>query len=173
MTLLVVAYPELAPADLDWIEALRQRYDPHSGLIAPHWTLVFPVADIAAEPLVAHVAAQVRGIPPIQLTIRCATIVKDVFSPLTHLFLVPDEGNGALIRLHDALYSGLLAGALRLDVPFIPHITVGAFAEAAVAKAVAGRINHEGISIHGRIGALDIISHQSHTVTTVGRVPLM
>ena len=51
-------------------------------------------------------------------------IIKDVFSSLTHLFLVPNEGCSAFVILHDPLYTGSLTDSLRLDIPFISHLTI-------------------------------------------------
>jgi hypothetical protein len=58
MALLVVAYPQLTPSDYAWIQAIRQQHDAHYELIAPHFTLVFPVSTIAQDAFVAHIAAQ-------------------------------------------------------------------------------------------------------------------
>jgi hypothetical protein len=51
----------------------------------------------------------------------------------SYVFLVPDEGSGALSLLHDRLYSGLLA-SLRIDLPYVPHITIGRCSERQKAK---------------------------------------
>jgi hypothetical protein len=113
MALLVVAYPQLTTADLAWIQAIRERHDPNYSLIAPHFTLVFPVNTVANDVFIAHVTTRAAPFSRIPFTIRCAMIVKDAFSPLIYLFLVPDDGNSALIKLHDALYTYMLADALR------------------------------------------------------------
>lgn len=172
MALLVVAYPQLSTADFAWIQAIRERHDPLYSVIAPHFTLVFPVSEVAQDAFIAHIAARARQVSSIPFTIRCATIVKDAFSPLTHLFLVPDDGNSPLIKLHDALYTRVLADALRLDVPFIPHITIGAHADACACKAVVGDINRQNIRIQGQIDALDIIAYENTAVTPITRIAL-
>ncbi len=172
MALLVVAYPRLSTADLAWIQAIRERHDPYYSLVAPHFTLVFPVDTVAHDTFVTHITTQARLASRIPFTIRCAMIVKDTFIPLTHLFLVPDDGNSALIKLHDALYTHILADALRLDVPFIPHITIGAHADARECKAVADDINRQNIQIRGQVETLDIVAYENTSITPIRCIAL-
>jgi 2'-5' RNA ligase len=173
MPLLVVAYPQLEATDYAWIQTLRQQHDPHYALIAPHFTLVFPVNTLSHEQIVAHTTAVATQTSTIRFVIRCATIVKDAFSQLTQVFLVPEEGYSAIVKLHDALYTQLLTDALRLDIPFIPHITVGGHPDPRVCKALADDINRQHICIKGRIDALDCIAYENNTVTPVRRVALV
>ena len=46
-----------------------------------------------------------------------------------YLFLTVREGNADLIGLHGAIYTGVLADYRREDIPFVPHLTLGAFAD--------------------------------------------
>jgi 2'-5' RNA ligase len=172
MSLLVVAYPQFTPTDHEWLQAIRRQHDPQYGLIEPHFTLVFPVTTVDQDAFIAHVTAQLRDTHVISFNIRCAIVVKDALGPLTHVFLVPDEGFSALVKLHDALYTGILADALRLDVPFIPHITVGGDAGPLVSKALADAINREDRCVQGQIMALDIISYEQGRVVPVTRITL-
>src|SRR5262245_22726723 len=50
------------------------------------------------------------------------------------VFLVPDEGNSALSLLHDQLYTGPLVSHLRLDLQYVPHITIGTLSDREKAK---------------------------------------
>lgn len=172
MALLVVAYPQFSAADYAWIQAIRQQHDAHYSLIAPHFTLVFPLNSVDQAACVAHVASSLTQTGSISFSIRCAVIVKDAFSPLTHLFLVPDEGYSALVKLHDALYADLLADYVRLDVAFIPHMTIGGHVDPWVCKASADQINRQNICIQGSINAVDLILHENDTVTTIKRIAL-
>lgn len=172
MTFLLVAYPELAQVDDAWIQSVRRQHDPHYVLIKPHFTLVFPFATKKRDDFIEHVASRTVETAAIPFVIRCAVIVKDAFSPLTHILLVPDEGYSALVKLHDALYVGLLAHELRLDVPFIPHITIGAHTDALQCKQVADGINRQDICLRGRIATLNIISYQQGAVETLRTIHL-
>ncbi len=172
MALLAVAYPDLAPPDYTWIQSIRQQHDPHYPLIAPHFTLVFPIPAVDQEAFVDHITVQTAQVHAIPFLIQCATIVKDAFSSQTHLFLVPDQGYSTLVKLHDACYTGILASSLSLDVAFIPHITVGAHADPHISKAVADQINQHDIRIRGRIHTIDILAYEHNRVSTIQQIGL-
>jgi 2'-5' RNA ligase len=161
---LVVAYPQLSDEDATWIQSIRAQHDPNAALIALHFTLVFPTAVEDEQRLRRDIYQQVAGRAPFPFVIRCALPVQDLLSPSTHVFLVPDEGLSQLVRLHDALYAASLRASLRLDIPFIPHITVGAAREPAAAKALADTLNHEGRVIKGAIGSVSLVSFDGRAV---------
>ncbi|HYF64951.1 MAG TPA: 2'-5' RNA ligase family protein [Herpetosiphonaceae bacterium] len=171
-TLCVVAYPELAPADRDWIEGLRRRHDPNYRLVDAHLTLVFPFAGLEPEALAGHVGAVAAAGAPFAIALRCALIVRDALSELTHLFLVPDAGFSRVVLLHDALYRGVLASRLRLDVPYIPHITVGAFADPQAAREAADEINRAGPDIAGTVARLSVVAVESPRVRPLREIAL-
>ena len=136
--MLVLAYLRLTPADWAWVQVLRARHDArYSGVVDPHFTLVFPVHGLVSDTFVAHVERQAKGIEPIWFVLRQAVIEKDTFSAYTHVFLVPDEGYAAIVALHDRLYTGVLAAEQRTDIPFIPHIGVGNAVDPAACRRVA------------------------------------
>lgn len=172
MALLALAYPELAPGDRAWIEAIRAAHDPRHAIVAAHITLVFPTTDLAPEAFVAAVARHASGGAPIPFTLRCALPFGDTTGAATDVFLVPDEGLGALVRLHDRLYAGALAPALRLDIPFIPHLTVGRAADPREAKRLADALNARPLAVAGRVAALDVVAHEAGAVRTLARLPL-
>ena len=113
-----------------------------------------------------------QGQASITFALRCALVVKDALSEQTHTFLVPDEGFSDLVRLHDRLYTGLFTDQLRLDIPYIPHITVATSLDPMVCKRLADEINHQQIAISGTIRAIDIVQFANRTVTTLARIPL-
>jgi len=80
MTLLVLAYPELEPADRAWIERIRAEHDPRHIAVAAHVTLVFPVAGMDPDTLIADVARQASGVAPIPFVLRSALPFKWVLS---------------------------------------------------------------------------------------------
>jgi 2'-5' RNA ligase len=164
VALFVVAYPQISQADYAWIQAIRAEHDKQYSLIEPHFTLVFATQKPLPE-LLAHVEEVSRTFAAFRFVMRCAMPVKDFFSPQTHLFLVPDEGFSQIVRLHDYLYSGLLASELRLDVPFIPHVTIGSFSALNQCKQVCDEINQTEFALEGQINALDIIESRQATRT--------
>ena len=134
MSLLVVSRPVWQPRDQAWLKQLRDRhggatFDPALG---PHLTLVFPADEVAEDAAVSHIHAVASGFAPFDAAFRAILPVKDSFSDDTYLYLVPDLGTASIIRLHDRLYTGSLAEALRLDLPYWPHITLGRFSSARI-----------------------------------------
>jgi hypothetical protein len=173
MSLVVVAYPNISQQHRDWIECIRARHDElYHGVIDAHFTLVFPVSNIASVDLTEHVRRRCLDVCQIQFALRCAMCVKDAFSDFMHVFLVPDAGFSSVMRLHDRLYTGPLEHELRLDIPFIPHIGVGNSRDAAKAKRVADHLNVEPFSVDGTIDALDVASYADNRVTTIERISL-
>lgn len=122
MAHLVIAYPELAPSDLARIQRFRELNDElFFKVVAPHFTLVFPVFDRAAPEFIHEIKRQAQGMGRIPFDLKCAVINKDAFSAHYHAFLVPDEGFGRIVRLHDKLYSGRLEPERRLDIDYPAH----------------------------------------------------
>jgi 2'-5' RNA ligase len=172
MSLCVVAYPEVEAADWGWIQAIRRASDPQFNLIDPHFTLIFPTDAVDARTLEAHVRSSVAGSSQFRFVLRCALPVKDSFSAQTHLFLVPDEGLSQLVRLHSRLYTGLLKTQLRLDIPYLPHITVGAFVDAGECKAAADSLKQRSFGVDGRISRLSLLQVTQTSVTTLTDIDL-
>jgi 2'-5' RNA ligase len=149
----VVAFPRIDSA-IEWqrVLAVRDRYDPLAGQIAPHLTLVFPFEDALPDAaLEHHLRTVVAGLPPFPIVLRGITAHENEY-----LFLNVKQGNDALVGLHDALYSGVLAAHHRRDHTFVPHITVGRLpaqqlpaaleATADVTAPIEGQV--EGLSVY-------------------------
>ncbi|MDF1794617.1 MAG: 2'-5' RNA ligase family protein [Thalassobaculaceae bacterium] len=158
MSLVVLGRPAMAAADRAWIDALRGR---HRGAIfqesiGAHVTLVFPTEVTDPTSATSHLATVAAETAPIELSFRAAMPWLDKFSGETYVYLVPDAGNGALIRLHDYLYSGPFADVLRLDLPYVPHITLGRFGEAKIAKALVDDLNAQEIEIRARLETVEL-----------------
>jgi 2'-5' RNA ligase len=174
MSLAVISYPKLSQTDVGWLAKIRTIYPKlHYPKFAPHFTFVFPSERISADILIGHVQAQTATQPRIRFTIRCALPMPDALSDNTHLFLVPDEGFSAILRLHDRLYTGLLADDLRLDIPYIPHITLGYTPDPAFCKQVADDLNRQPFTISGAIEQLSIVRVEGETATTIASIPLI
>ena len=101
----------------------RRKYDPWVDLIKDHLTLIFPIADsIDLDNLVNHIQDIITDKKPFDIHISGLEKSWDNF-----LLLTLKEGKNDVIRLHDQLYTGLLAPYLRTDIQFIPHIGLGLF----------------------------------------------
>ncbi len=114
----LVHYPNI---DTKRIDELRVKYDPQIRLIEPHLTLMFPVPKPIGEGnLVRHLESVLRGWQPFLVHLRGLQVSLD-----DHLFLLIQEGNTDILRLHDEIYTGLLTDYHRKDIPFVPHLTLG------------------------------------------------
>ncbi|WP_261854757.1 2'-5' RNA ligase family protein [Vibrio spartinae] len=164
MALLVIAVPEFSGDDYDLIQSFRAENDVlFYHVVEPHFTLVFPVFNVSIEAFKREVIEKSRSFLPFDFKIRCATINKDAFNNYHHAFLVPDEGFSHLIKLHDSLYSGLLADNLRLDIDFIPHVGVGNDESSRECQGMVQFWNNQDFCISGRISKLQVVEFDFDT----------
>lgn len=157
----LVHYPNI---DCPSLSSFRQRYDPQATLIAPHITLLFPVPTaLGEEPLVHHLASILRPWRPFPFRLHEVQLSTD-----RHLFLLLQEGNDELIRLHQAIYSGMLASYRRAEFPFVPHLTLGVVdqdvqePERALQEASALTIDHRGLL--DRLHLVQINNERTHVI---------
>jgi 2'-5' RNA ligase len=174
VTTLVVSYPTISNDSLAWIQEIRREYDElNFSAIDPHFTLVFPIADLDREQLVRHVKQVISSTKAFEFVIRCAVLGNDAFSKYTHVFLVPDEGYSHIVKLHDRLYTGVIANELRLDLPFVPHIGIANSTDVRSCKELVDRLNDRPFEIYGSVDRVDIIWSQADRVGTIASVNLV
>jgi len=125
----------------------------------------------AAE-FIAEIKEQSKGIAAIPFCVRCAVICKDSFSDNYDAFLVPDEGHSGVVKLHDRLYSDKLARQHRLDVSYIPHISIAYSTDVLHIKNIVDNWNETEPPISGFISSLDIINYQNRVITTIEKILL-
>ena len=114
----LVHYPNV---DTRHINQLRIKYDPQAKLIEPHITLMFPVSEsIGDKDLIHHLKSILSNWQTFPIHLQGLQISSD-----DHLFLLIQEGNSRVIRLHDEIYTGILTDYWRKDLPFVPHLTLG------------------------------------------------
>lgn len=161
MAIALVAYPNMSDEHYQWIEGIRHKhpeldYTP----LDPHFTLVFPLTGtINQESLVQHIDHLIQQATPISFTIRCAIPVPEIDK--YYAFLVPDEGFSRLVRLHDALYTDILSEHLNLDMPYVPHITIGHSDNAQIVKQISMSINRQNIDISGIVDMLALMDNKN------------
>jgi 2'-5' RNA ligase len=156
MSIALVAYPNMASEHYQWIDSIRASYPAlKNEPLDPHFTFVFPAPNhLNYEAFSRHIEQVTQQVSAISFVMRCAIPMPDAISHNTHLFLIPDEGMSMMVKLHSALYTNLLAEYLRLDIPFIPHITIGYSENAALCKEVATAINRQALGLAGVIDML-------------------
>ncbi|MEI8278465.1 MAG: 2'-5' RNA ligase family protein [Bacteroidota bacterium] len=172
MNLHVVAYPQLSAADMERIQLCRKEHNSLYHMIGAHFTLVFSVPDMPLEVFSVEVRKQVHGYKSIPFTFRCAVINRDAISGHYDAFLVPDEGHSAIYKLHDQLYSDKLAYQHRLDISYIPHLSIASNSDPLVIKKIVNEWNAQPFAISGTITTLDIINYENRIISTVERVML-
>ncbi len=116
----LVHYPKI---NTERINEFRRKYDPHVDLIEPHITFVFLVPGSVGEAnLVRHIESVLGNWRPFPIHLKGLQKAWDHW-----LFLVLAQGNENVTRLHQELYTGVLAAYHRPDIEFIPHLGLGLF----------------------------------------------
>ena len=172
MAYLVITYPELSESDFDWIQNYRRQNDKQVSLVDPHFTLVFAVQDLEKDSFLSEVKQKASEVRPFDFELIVATINQDNSGDYYHDFLVPDIGYSNIVKLHDKLYSGILAPYQRFDVDFIPHISIGDSETAEISKKRVDELNSQEISIHGHISNLNVIEYANGTIIVIEKITL-
>ena len=120
----ILLFPDLT--NRGQIDRYRERFDPLAQKIAPHVTLVFPFesADLESDALAHDVAERIHGIDAFDLEVPPPAVFDEGY-----VYLGVTSGASHIRRLHDVLYSGELRSFLRADVDYVPHITIGRYAD--------------------------------------------
>lgn len=156
-TLFTLAYPALGESDRAFVERFRGMHDlRHRNAVAPHFTLVFGCGTVAEGEYMQHVAEVAARTSAIRFSCRYAMLGADDQDETAYVFLVPDAGYSKLSLLHDQLYRGPLEPHLRLDIPYIPHITIGTLTERHHARELCDKLNRRGVHIDGHIASLSV-----------------
>jgi len=170
----VNAFPELRKNDRDWIEAYRARHDPVGKRMAsPHITFGFAIEGMTDKAVVDEVTQRASGQEPIDFELTHASMSYNPFREFYQEYLVPEKGHAAMVRLHDRLYSGAFAPQLRLDIGYIPHISIGRCEHPHRGKERVDALNKADISIKGHIGALEVMAFQDGEMSSIASIPLL
>lgn len=171
--LYTLAYPILAKADREFIDAFRDKHDvPFRDVVAPHFTQVFGCTYMSEDAFCSHIAQTAKVLRPIEFVCRYAMLGSNHADPIAHIFLVPDEGYSQLSLQHDRLYSGALAQYQRLDIPFTPHITIGTLGDRLAAKRLCDELNKDGLEIAGRVDTLTVAALVDGKIRDIASYPL-
>lgn len=171
--LYTLAYPTLTASDRAFIDRLRGEHDPlYRDVVAPHFTLVFGSAAVAEEEYLRHGAAVAGETQAVPFCCRYAMPGADPQSETAYVYLVPDEGYAGLSLLHDRLYRGVLEQQLRLDIPYVPHITVATLSERHAAKRLCDELNEQGLQIAGSVEAITVAALQGGKIVDLAAFPL-
>ncbi|MGB5846755.1 MAG: 2'-5' RNA ligase family protein, partial [Anaerolineales bacterium] len=172
MNLCTLAYPEISISDFEKIQKFRKLNDIYYHVVESHITLAFPFSEWDLEPYIAEIKKQSLGFQPFDFCIRCATLSKDAFQDLYHVFLVPDEGYSQILKMHYKLCGNRFFPYRLLNVDFIPHIGIGNSKDPLRCVELVESWNREEFSISGHISALVIANYENDTVETIEDIPL-
>ncbi len=166
----VVAKPDFDKAALDWLKRIREERSGSTG--RPKFTLVFPGAAMEPGAFTDLVRARAKDVARIRFHLRSAVVVPEVIARRFHVFLVPDEGFGAIVRLHDRLHYGPIEACLRPEMPYLPHITVATTGSFESARKIAASLNAQDISIEGVIETLEVERRDGEMVAAIAEIHL-
>ncbi|MEH2153508.1 2'-5' RNA ligase family protein [Nostoc sp.] len=120
MSYALVHYPNINTEDINQI---RHKYDPQVDLIEPHITLVFPIVEsINKNNLILHIDSILSKCKIFPICLKGLQKSWDEY-----MFLMVEEGKVDMVKLHNELYTGILAEYIRENLPFVPHLTLGKF----------------------------------------------
>lgn len=172
-SLYTLAFPHWSEPDRAFVEQLRREHEPRfSDRVAAHFTLAFGCTGVPEADYRAHVRQVAQAAPPLAFCFRWAMLGADALDETAYAYLVPDEGFSALSRLHAALYRGPLAPFLRLDIPFVPHITVCSTPLPAEAKALCDALNRRGLQVAGEVRELSVCRLVEGRIERLEALPL-
>lgn len=166
----VIARPHFEKADLAWLTDIRARRAGSRG--PPYFTLVFPGVQLEPRVFASTVRGLAKDVSHIRFRLRSALVVPEHLVGRFHVFLIPDEGFGAILKLHDLLHAGPLEAALRPETPYLPHITVATTTDHAAARKIARALNQGGIDIAGHIESLEVEARDGETIRRLAEIPL-
>jgi 2'-5' RNA ligase len=166
----VIARPHFEKADLAWLTDIRSRRAGSRG--PPYFTLVFPGVQMEPRAFADQVRKNVGDFPRIRLRLRSALVVPEHAVGRFHVFLIPDEGFGAILRLHDRLHAGPIETAIRPETPYLPHITVATTATHHEARKVAQALNQGDLDISGHIETLTVERRAGEVIREIAEIPL-
>ena len=149
-----VAFLDIPMAQLKWIQEFRQKNDPHFTVVEPHFTLVFGIKDVAESTYLAHIESVALSSKKIDFRCTYVMLGADDVDDTAYVFLVPNEGNAEIALLHDKLYTGPFASYLRLEFPFIPHITIASSKNFKLMKQFCDELNGAGVHVGGSLNSI-------------------
>ena len=168
MGLLALCYPQVSEDHQQFMDQVRDRYDPvYKDVVRPHFTIVFQVHDIPEVAFSQHIQRVAARHEPFEFVCRYAMLHNDHNSDDWYVFLVPDEGFSRIARLHDELYTDLLAPQLRFDLPYVPHISVARLKDRLACKELVDELNRNGREVAGMVDTISVCAYDGQIVTNL------
>ncbi|HEY5563107.1 MAG TPA: 2'-5' RNA ligase family protein [Clostridiaceae bacterium] len=123
----IMIFPQFE--NINFINEIREKYDPLANHVRPHITLVFTfVSNLTSIEIKEHLKKVLYGTRQFRLTLQEMVKVNNVLG--MYLFLDIKQGNEQIKELSKKLYTGILQN-YKLDwlseKTFMPHMTIGSF----------------------------------------------
>lgn len=169
----VLAYPNFNEQVTCRLDDFRCIHEPERAkLVAPHVTLVFGVPQKLAEDVV-HISRQVANITsPFSLEFLNHEISYDSFEEVHKISLGCSKGANFLISMHEKFYQGPLQDELHVDIPYRPHMTIGA--NANISKLENVDISTIGsFPIKAEIKSLNVVELSGNKLHTINSIKLI
>ena len=168
--LYVLAFPRLADADIERVEAFRLKHEPQRAqLVGAHVTLVFGLPNEAEGALLQRTAAVAGEAAEFPVLLDRAEM-QDGRDGERHLFLMVGQGADRLMELYRWLNAGLTPPS---GMPaFQPHVTVAASSSRTAIEAAHSDVARLHLPIAARIDALVVAVLADSTLTQLARLKL-
>ncbi|MEM8971226.1 MAG: 2'-5' RNA ligase family protein [Pseudomonadota bacterium] len=163
----VLAYPQFEPRLAARLEAFRAVHEPERAqILRPHITLLFGVARAHEANIAALFVGLIGVMPSFWITFGTTKVVHDPYDKAFKLFLVCDEGGENVVALHRHMYDGPHIAELNPEVPYEPHMTVGASQDEGNLKAA--RIRDIGpLPIEAVVRELALVEYSGGKLSTL------
>lgn len=171
--LYTIAPAGLSEADAWTIRGLRRRYhSKEEWRIVPHVTLIFGYDGLVEEEYVRHVQRVAARLAPVCVTLTDALAPEATDAETNYVYLIAPGADARLREMHAALYQGALAPALRHDLHYVPHLTVGCLYQRTEALALAKELNAKDLAIDVTIDRLAVYADTDSQYRLVKEIAL-
>jgi len=173
MRLLVLSYPKISKKNYEFIQKIRQEFDPHFEFVEPHFTLIFSIYDTNTDIFIKEISNLTNTVSTINFQIKSAIINYNPQNETYYALLVPDQGFSNIIKLHESLYSNFFEKYLDLKWQFIPHITIASSQNQNIIKNICQEFNKKNMIISGKVNNLSITTVENKYMKSVAEIKLI
>ena len=173
--MIAIAVPTMADTDWNFVQALRQEGDAKGyQTLVPHFTIFTTVSNVSQHTFSQLLTQHFSTYKKFSFALRTALFMPPLNNHKSwYAFLVPDEGFSQLSLLHRELTQSDLRCELAETFPYIPHITVGSFADKAHCIQFVNKINDRAFSLLGCIDKIILAESIDNTVHVFDEIKLI
>lgn len=170
--LYVVVEPEFDPASLAALQAIRRRYDPQVVLIGPHVTLLFAARAELGANLSDGLRRLAHQISPFAAAFGETQLHASARDGAHYLYLLPKPAAAERLKvLFTRIQTMLPTSAVDHFERFVPHITLGRFADRPTALRAQAAVLPLA-PCEGEIRDLRLLASTAGNIQELVRLPL-